>query len=94
MTTSCFLGGGTYQPEPRAGDKDSKLVTKVWESVNAWRWRASPWYRMGVDMGTPGSVIEAGEYACIEDTPSVNQPSEGHYYVCKPGWRISQRRGE
>jgi len=93
LLTACFLGGGPYKSEPRITDKDSKPITKVWDFVDVYKWRASQWYRPNDDMYTPGSIIESGDYACILDFPDISQPRPGHNYVCIKGWRLGQRRG-
>lgn len=93
FVSACFIGGGPYIPEPRAADKNSKLITRVWDFVDPYRWKISPWYRLNEDVATPGSIIEAGDYACILTFPDTNQPRPGHNYVCESGWRPAQRRG-
>lgn len=45
IVSACFLGGGPYEPTPRAGDKNTKSVTEIWENPSLERLQRRGWYR-------------------------------------------------
>lgn len=78
---------GELPPPARAGDINVKVIERVIYPVDAAWWRTSKWYDPWKDTGTPNRVIVSGEWACVQDVGTVDDPRRGEYFQCNEGWR-------
>jgi hypothetical protein len=84
---------GTPQPAPRLGEQDVMVVEYVVEPVRPVWWHASKWYDQFTDTGTPYRVVVSGEWACPQDTGTVDDPKPGQAFRCPGGWRHPRHHG-
>lgn len=89
LVAGCGIGKGPLRPEPRAGDRNTKMVSRVVDFTSELQWQRSGYWRIEDQPTWPWFIVLAGDgTACPVFTHTVYVPLTGAYHACDIAWRV------